>query len=48
MVTRTSDPLEMRVWYMPIGTIPRPEEVIGEVGENIEWIVEEGDNVFYL
>lgn len=31
---------------MPPGKTPRTVEVPGEVGENIEWIVEEGDNEF--
>lgn len=48
MVTRISDPSGMRVWFMSTGLTTRAAEVLGEVGETIEWIVEEGDNVFHL
>ena len=33
---------------MPLGMTARHVKVLPEIGENIEWIVEEGNNVFYL
>lgn len=48
MVTRISVPSGMRVWFMPTGLTTRAMEVLSEVGKNIEWVVEEGDNVFNL
>lgn len=48
MVTRTSNSSGMRLWLMSPGRPSRPVEELGEIGENIEWIVEEKDNVFHL
>lgn len=48
MVTRISDPSGMKVWFMSTGLTTRIAEVLSKVGENIEWIVDKGDNMFHF
>lgn len=48
MVTRDSDPLEIRVWVTPTGQLPRPTEVQTEGVENLEWVVKAGTDEYHL
>lgn len=34
------------VWLIPLGKPPRPEEVVAEAEENVEFIVKDGDDEY--
>lgn len=43
MIIKSSDPLELKVWLKPPGSLLKHTEVIAEGERNFEWIVEGED-----
>lgn len=47
MGTRRNNHLDASwVWVIPLGKPPRPEEVVAEAEENVEFIVKDGDDEY--
>ena len=42
-ISNSPDPLEIKVWVIPLGKEPQPAEVLAEGKRNMERVVEEGN-----